>query len=186
MSSATSTLLLCHYMNLLYCNPTHNFVSTFYIGEPDFTKLFFILQCHATMTDANTVSLKLPPFWPAQATVLFLQAESQFHVHGIVADETKYHYIIGVLNQATASHLVDFLSHPLSSNQYNALKTHLLTTFGLSHHKCVAHLPHLCGLCDHKPSDLMDEMLALADGHLPCFLFKQIFWSNCLKTCICS
>ena len=30
-------------------------------------------------------------------------------------------------------------------------------------------------LRDKKLSELMDEMLALADGHDTCFLFKQIF-----------
>ena len=31
------------------------------------------------------------------------------------------------------------------------------------------------GLGDRKPSELMDEMLALADGHSLCFLFEQLF-----------
>ena len=128
------------------------------------------------MTDADAVSLKLPPFWSAQAAVWFLQAESQFHVRGIVADETKYHYVVGALDQATASHLVDFLLHPPGTNQYDALKTRLLTTFGLSCHERAARLLHLRGLGDRKPSDLMDKMLALADGHSPCFLFEQIFF----------
>ncbi|CDW59682.1 hypothetical protein TTRE_0000802001 [Trichuris trichiura] len=31
------------------------------------------------------------------------------------------------------------------------------------------------GLGDRTPSQLMSEMLALLDGHEPCFLFRQIF-----------
>ena len=87
----------------------------------------------------------------------------------------KYHYVVGALDQATASRLVDFLSHLPSTNQYDALKTRLLTTFGLSCRERAARLLRLRGLGDRKPSDLMDEMLALADGHSSCFLFEQIF-----------
>ena len=36
-------------------------------------------------------------------------------------------------------------------------------------------LLNLRGLGDKKPSELMDEMLALAEGHSTCFLFKQLF-----------
>ena len=31
------------------------------------------------------------------------------------------------------------------------------------------------GLGDRKPSVLMNEMLALLDGHQPCLLFEQLF-----------
>ena len=31
------------------------------------------------------------------------------------------------------------------------------------------------GLGDRKPSDLMNEMLTLLDGHKPCLLFEQLF-----------
>ena len=31
------------------------------------------------------------------------------------------------------------------------------------------------GLGDRKPSMLMNEMLALMDGHAPCFLYEQLF-----------
>ena len=31
------------------------------------------------------------------------------------------------------------------------------------------------GLGDRKPSQLMDDMLVLMDGHATCFLFEQLF-----------
>jgi len=123
----------------------------------------------------HAVSLKLPPFWPSQAEVWFLQAESQFQVRGIVADATKYHYVVGALDQATASRLVDFLTRPPDQDKYQALKTRLTGTFSLSRRERAARLLRTRGLGDRKPSELMDEMLALADGHSTCFLFEQLF-----------
>ena len=58
---------------------------------------------------------------------------------------------------------------------HKALKDHLTATFGLSHCECASQLLRMCGLGDCRPSQLMDEMLALLDGHTPCLLFEQIF-----------
>ena len=41
---------------------------------------------------ANAVALKLPSFWTSQPAVWFIQAEAQFTLRNITADETKYAY----------------------------------------------------------------------------------------------
>lgn len=64
------------------------------------------------MTETNAVSIKLPTFWTAQPHVWFQQAEAQFTICGITADETKYAYIVAAMDQDTASRLLDLLSHP--------------------------------------------------------------------------
>ena len=55
------------------------------------------------------------------------------------------------------------------------MKERLIATFGLGRRERASRLLRMRGLGDRKPSQLMDEMLALLDGHTPCFLFEQIF-----------
>ncbi|QQP54123.1 Uncharacterized protein FKW44_006844 [Caligus rogercresseyi] len=42
----------------------------------------------------QAVSLKLPGFWPQQASIWFCQAESQFKMKGIKSEDTKYHHVV--------------------------------------------------------------------------------------------
>ena len=44
-----------------------------------------------------------------------------------------------------------------------------------------AKLLHMDGLGDRKPSMLMNNMLALMDGHKPCLLFEQVFLEQMLE-----
>ncbi|XP_069745831.1 uncharacterized protein [Narcine bancroftii] len=64
---------------------------------------------------------------------------------------------------------------PPATGKYTALKDLLLRTFGLTPLQRTFRLLRLDGLGDRSPSALMDEMLALAEDHKPCFLFCQTF-----------
>jgi hypothetical protein len=121
------------------------------------------------------VAVKLPPFWPTAAKVWFRQVEAQFHIRGIVADETKYFYVVSVLDQDTATKISDVLDDPPAENKYAAIKVRLLGAFDLTESQRAAQLLHMGDLGDRKPSQLMDDMLGLVGGHRVCFLFKQIF-----------
>ena len=123
----------------------------------------------------NAVSLKLPTFWTSQPEVWFEQTEAQFHIRQITADTTKFYYVVSALHQDTAGHVIDFLRHPPTDDIYQGIKKLLIGTFGLSRRARVARLLHMDGLGDRKPSMLMNEMLALMDGHVPCLLFYQLF-----------
>ena len=121
------------------------------------------------------MSLKLPTFWSSQPEVWFVQAEAQFNLRKITADDTKYYYILAALDQPTATRLLDLISHPPADDKYKALKTRLIDTFGLSERERASRLLHFRELGDTKPSVLIDEMLALLGDHSPCFLFQQLF-----------
>ena len=123
----------------------------------------------------HAVSLKLPTFWTSQPLVWFEQTEAQFHIRNITVDATKYYYVVSALDQDTAGHVIDFLRHPPADDKYAGLKKIFLDTFGASKRARAARLLHMDGLGDRKPSMLMNEMLALMDGHTPCFLFEQLF-----------
>ena len=65
----------------------------------------------------ETVSLKLPTFWTSQPEVWFTQAEAQFRLRKITADETKYFYVVAALDQPTATRLLDLISRPPERRQ---------------------------------------------------------------------
>ena len=121
------------------------------------------------------VSLKLPTFWTEQPDVWFVQAEAQFAVRNIVADDTKYYYAVAALNQDTAKRVIDLLKNPPAAGKYDALKARLKDTYGISLYERGSRLLHMPDLGDDKPSVLMDNMLALLGDHQPCFLFRSLF-----------
>lgn len=75
------------------------------------------------------MSLKLSPFWVSQPQVWFEKAEAQFHVRQITAKATKYYYAVGALDQDTAAHIIDYLSHPPLDSKYEGIKNLLIDTF---------------------------------------------------------
>ena len=48
--------------------------------------------------DTHAVGLKLPVFWVDHPRVWLLQAEAQFAVRNVTADNTKYHYGVAALD----------------------------------------------------------------------------------------
>ena len=123
----------------------------------------------------NAVSLKLPTFWVSQPAIWFAQTEAQFGLRRITVDNTKYYYVLAALDQDTAPRLLDLIANPPDEGKYDTLKTRLLTTFGLSEREKASRLLHFRPLGDSKPSELMNEMLALLGDHLPCLFFEQLF-----------
>ena len=124
--------------------------------------------------DTHAVGLKLPVFWADIPRVWLQQAEAQFAVRNVTADNTKYHYVVAALDQATALHVIDLLEDP---PQHNNLKRRLTDIFGLSRRQRADQLLDigLHSLGDRRPSLLTDEMLALLCSHKPCLLFESIF-----------
>ena len=128
-----------------------------------------------TVAETNAVAIKLPTFWTQQPDVWFLQTEAQFNIRKITDDTTKFYYLVSALDQATSCRVLDVLSSPPASGKYNALKNRLLGSFGLSKRDRACKLLHPHPLGDRKPSELMDEMLGLLDGHGFCLLAEQLF-----------
>ena len=124
------------------------------------------------MSETNSASFKLPPFWTSQPQVWFQQAEAQFTIRKITKDEIKYSHIVAALDQDTAGRLLDLLRDPPLAHKYAAIKTRLIKTFGLTRRVRANRLLQMGDLGDRPPSALMDEMLALLDGHALCNSFS--------------
>jgi len=130
------------------------------------------------MSETNAVAIKLPTFWTTQPDVWFQQAEAQFHIRKITDDVTKYYYVISALSQEAAGRIRNLLDVPPDSQKYQAIKTRLLSVYGLTRRERAARILQDQSLGDRKPSEVMDEMLALLGPHAtspPCMLFEHAF-----------
>jgi hypothetical protein len=124
---------------------------------------------------AAVQTCKLPPFWPEDPTTWIEQVEAQFHLRHVTADSTKFYHLVAALDPSTARRLRDTIKNAPNGSRYEALKTHLISTFSLTESERANRLLNLRGLGARKPSELMDEMTALLEGQTPCFIFKQLF-----------
>ena len=62
-------------------------------GEDDTPSLLTTASTEAPARVA-AVSIKLPPFWPSDPQIRFVQVKAQFATRGITAQRTMFDYII--------------------------------------------------------------------------------------------
>lgn len=120
-------------------------------------------------------TIKLPDFWTHDPEPWFQHVEAQFHLRGITTDDTKYFHVVAALDSATTRRLMGLLRNPPAADKYAALKTLLLRTYQLSDMERADRLLSLSGLGDCKPSELMENMLALLGSGDASFLFTHLF-----------
>ena len=132
------------------------------------------LQPMAPATIA-AVALKLPTFWTAEPEVWFAQTEAQFAARdpAIVADLTKYNYVVAALDNTTATEVKALLLHPPATQKYDTLKAALIKAYGKSQATKDTELLSLNGLGDRRPSALLRHIRGLNAN--PATLLRAVF-----------
>ena len=96
---------------------------------------------------AAAVSMKLPPFWPDKTRLWFAQAEAQFTIKKITTEQTKFAYIVTMLDSNTADQALDIITEPPAA-PYTALKERLTKTFAITDSEKAARIIDMDGLGD--------------------------------------
>lgn len=109
----------------------------------------------------SAVSVKLPPYWPADPALWFAHIESQFATRGIVSQLTKFHHVVSALSPNEAAEVRDIIMTPPTSGPYDRLKEELVRRTTASEQRRLQQLITSEELGDRKPSQLLRRMQQL-------------------------
>ena len=112
------------------------------------------------------VSIKLPPFCPADLEVWLAQTEAFFATRGITAQKTRFNYIVSSLSPEFAVEVRDVILKPPDESPYDALKTELIKRTAALEQRKLQELISGEEIGDRKPTQLLCRMQQLLGDKL--------------------
>ncbi len=122
----------------------------------------------------NSVTIKIPPFWPFDPELWFAQVEAQFAIKQITVQNTKYSHVVAALSPEAATEVRDLILNPPETDPYNVLKKSLIERVSLSKRSEIHQLLHAEELGDRKPSQLLRRLQQLS-GNTETDLLRELF-----------
>ena len=110
---------------------------------------------------AVSLSLKRPPFWPADPELWFAQVEAQFACKRITSQRSKFDYVVSLLSLEYAAEVRDLLIRTPTDNPYTELKTQLTKRTTASEQRKLQLLFIAEELGGRKPTQLLRRMQQL-------------------------
>ena len=113
------------------------------------------------------ISIKLPPFWPADPEVWFAQTDAQFTTRGIISQKTCFDYVVSSLSPDFTIEVRELLLRPPDEGLYDTLKAEIIKRTAASEQRKLQELINGEELGDHKPTQLlcwMQQLIAYKDG----------------------
>ncbi|XP_064479153.1 uncharacterized protein LOC135392367 [Ornithodoros turicata] len=126
----------------------------------------------------NSVTVRLPAFWPANPSVWFLQAECQFQLAGISTQPTKFRNVVFVLPPEVASDVADVLMARMGETPYDTLKSALIERTMASERRRYQQLLSAEDLGNRCPSQFLRHLQGLLRDRASSFderLLKELF-----------
>ncbi len=136
------------------------------------------------MSDENisAVSSKIPNPWPQNMEMWLTVIDSQFDIHGITQQQTKFHYVVGALTPDLADRLRHIICKPPSEKPYTALRKAIIKLTALTDRQRYMALMRDVELGDRSPSQFLQYLENLIgdskffDGFFRAFLGNFSRW----------
>ena len=109
----------------------------------------------------SVVTVKIPPFWPADPQVWFAQVEAQFSTWNITSQRTKFDHVVAALAPELATEVRDLLLQPPADTPYDVLRAQLIKRTAASEQRHFRQLFTAEELGDRTPSQLLRRLQQL-------------------------
>ncbi|XP_050500788.1 uncharacterized protein LOC126880776 [Diabrotica virgifera virgifera] len=132
-----------------------------------------VLQDNSASVDR--ISVKIPPFWPNDTEIWFLQVENQFTLANITSDATKFNYIVANLDTAYILEVREIIVSPPATERYVKLKLELIKRLSASQQQNIKRLLEHAELGDRRPSQFFRHLQSLAGTTVPDNIVRSLW-----------
>jgi len=126
-------------------------------------------------TQVSKIAVRIPPFWPEEPKLWFMQLEGQFTLCGITDDEAKYAHVLSKIEPKQAREIKDVITRPPTTDKYKTLKRVLIQRLTDSQEQRIRQLLEREELGDRKPSQFLRHLSTLAGSAVPTELIRTLW-----------